>query len=161
MSSTITAPRQRMRNVVVAAVSAVVVLAFALFVASPTKTALAATVQGVSKAPQGQEVVYGKVLDAKGKGVDHARVTILTKVKKGGKTTWKPARTVYTTKAGSYRTAFTSKTAVTLGVQFSVGTRKVVSSSVVSISARPSHAYSVGAKLLTTNRFAFFPVASY
>jgi hypothetical protein len=149
--------RRRARTVLMACISAVVVLGTVGFVASPATPALAFDQVVVSPAAQGTEVVYGKVTQPNGRGFSGARVTVFY-VNSSGQHVIEA--TALTATNGTYRTTFRDRCR-NYKVTIAAVVGGALTRATLSVEMCPGNAYRVSAHLTSRGHFAFFPVSSY
>lgn len=156
----VTLPRgSRLRNAGVALTSALVMSVLAVFAVAPAQAAMAAEVRKSKTFTKGEtELVYGEVLDKKGRPVAKARVVLYHFVE--GRLV--VDRIVFTDAKGLYR----EKVDLTEGRRYSVQITatvndKFVKSRVIKFKVEDGQSIEVSGKLVSRGVFTFVPIVTY
>lgn len=147
--------RVSIRTAVVAALSALVVLASTAFIMSPVAVTLADEVRTTS-IPSKSTVFYGKVTDTGGEPISKARVVVYH-YSRGRQHI---DAVMHTAKNGTYRKVLRLHGRVYVQISVKTGKRTVVSRP-RRLDVSTGHAYRVSARLVRRTVITFLPIFSY
>lgn len=145
----------RIKNVIVATASGLVMIALAGFIVAPTGLTFASTLT-TAKISGTSSVVYGKVTNSSGRPIKGARVVLYHY-------RWSHQdidAVLYTNSQGLYRRVLHRTGFESVQASYRVGGH-LVKSAPRRLYIRKGHAYKVDMRLVSTSKFVFAPIFSY